>query len=1109
MSARTFPVLRLRRSLVAAAALAVLTGSGLVRAADDATLPVGPGTGTTPMGQAAIAGSGVAFRDLSGPGVHQANSGLPPVATEGLWNISKGLPADAQIRLSVSAAQAPADGRSTLRLAIELRDAQGALVTVPTRLRIQTTLGRLQPESGWASEGLEVVTTNGHAELLLVAPATPGDALLQVQSGAVGVQGQVSFVPDLRPLLVVGIVEGSLNFGRIQGDALTPHISNIGFEDSLHRWGGSDNTGSGDTTTVNGRAAAFVKGTIKGEYLLTAAFDSDKTTTEKLFRDIDPNQYYPIYGDASVVQHDAQSTSKLYVRIDKDKSYVLYGDFSTQDPAQRPRLASYTRALTGAKLHHETPGVRVNAFAAHSAQRQFVDEQAGRGISGPYAVSQPNAIANSETVELLTRDRNQPDVVLRRQPMSRYVDYDFEPFSGRILFRKPVPSADENFNPITIRITYEVDGGGEKFWVGGVDASVKLGEQVEVGGSYAEDRNTASPYTLYGAHADVQLAEQSLLTMEVARSEGNQFFSSTLQSSGVLPLTADPQGQATRIEWRSDSPGLKLRAHAARASTGFQNAESGLAAGRTDAGVEATWQWSDSLRLRGRALHIEDAFSQGHRNAASISADKRLNDMFSLELGASHVDETYDPTQPGIAQYGVGAVPGTGGSLTDTGFGFAGGGLLQSPLSPYALVGSGNQIAQRAYTSVKARLSARVTPDATVYGEAEQVVDGSDGRRVGIGAEYRLNDHSRVYGRHEWLESLSGLYGLSGFGDHATQTAIGVDTEYMKDGQVYSEYRMAGAQNGRDAAAAVGVRNLWRLGEGIHLTTGFERQQVVVADRTGSNPVLGSVQTAHAVVLGLDYLANPRWKAGGRLEYRVSDTQTNWLSTVAATRKLSDQWSMLVRNVLLASRARGDSAGDVTQDRFQLGLAYRDVATNVWHGLARYEHRIDNNTTPVQTVGTTASALGHSRTDVVSLHANIHPQRAWTLAAQVAAKQVNETFSGVNSRFSAGLLAGRVLWDVSERWDMGLMASTTQGGGTRLHGMGAEAGYRLMDNLWVSAGYVVGRYADADLFASNASWRGAYVRLRFKFDEKLLDGDKPRTNRLLEPANQAPREWRE
>ena len=41
----------------------------------------------------------------------------------------------------------------------------------------------------------------------------------------------------------------------------------------------------------------------------------------------------------------------------------------------------------------------------------------------------------------------------------------------------------------------------------------KLGEHVELGGSYAEDRNTASPYKLYGAHADVQLAEQSLLTM--------------------------------------------------------------------------------------------------------------------------------------------------------------------------------------------------------------------------------------------------------------------------------------------------------------------------------------------------------------------------------------------------------------------------------------------------------------------------------------------------------------------------------------------------------------------------------------------------------------------
>ena len=68
-------------------------------------------------------------------------------------------------------------------------------------------------------------------------------------------------------------------------------------------------------------------------------------------------------------------------------------------------------------------------------------------------------------------------------PLARLVDYSFEPFSGRIVLATFLPSVDEDLNPVSLRVTYEVDQGGEKFWVCGGDAQVKLGERVEVGGS--------------------------------------------------------------------------------------------------------------------------------------------------------------------------------------------------------------------------------------------------------------------------------------------------------------------------------------------------------------------------------------------------------------------------------------------------------------------------------------------------------------------------------------------------------------------------------------------------------------------------------------------------
>ena len=101
-----------------------------------------------------------------------------------------------------------------------------------------------------------------------------------------------------------------------------------------------------------------------------------------------------------------------------------------------------------------------NVFASHDSLRQVIDEFAALGISGPYPVSNPNGVSGTERVEIITRDRNQPALVLSAVPLTRFTDYEFEPFSGRLLFRRPVPALDERLNPVSIRVTYEVDAGG-------------------------------------------------------------------------------------------------------------------------------------------------------------------------------------------------------------------------------------------------------------------------------------------------------------------------------------------------------------------------------------------------------------------------------------------------------------------------------------------------------------------------------------------------------------------------------------------------------------------------------------------------------------------------
>src|SRR5439155_663703 len=104
---------------------------------------------------------------------------------------------------------------------------------------------------------------------------------------------------------------------------------------TLGRWqraaeaGSVDSGPSGNQVFVTG-TALFLKGKVLGSTLLTLAYDSDKPSDTTLFRDIQPDQFYPVYGDSSARGFDAQSTGKLYVMVQNGTNYVLYGDYSTQ-----------------------------------------------------------------------------------------------------------------------------------------------------------------------------------------------------------------------------------------------------------------------------------------------------------------------------------------------------------------------------------------------------------------------------------------------------------------------------------------------------------------------------------------------------------------------------------------------------------------------------------------------------------------------------------------------------------------------------------------------------------------------------------------------------------
>jgi uncharacterized repeat protein (TIGR01451 family) len=907
-----------------------------------------------------------------------------------------------------------ADGHSAAKITVLLEDAHGVPVSARTPITLEAGVGKWQVEDlDKAERGTQVFIEGGKGEFQLLAPIEPGDSRIVASSGVLSGTETLSFLPELRSMLAVGVIEGQISLRKLSANSIVPARSRDGFEEELRDFSVN---GNDKKLSAAGRAAFFLKGRIKGEYLLTAGFDSEKETRERLFRDIQPDEFYPVYGDSSVKGFDAQSSGRLYVRVDKRKSYLLYGDYATATPSEARSLGNYSRSLNGIKEHYEKKNIVANAWAAHDSVRQVIEELPAKGISGPYYFGTANGLVNSETVEILIRDRSQPSVILRTQPMARFTDYEFEPFTGRLLFKAPVPSLDPNLNPISIRVTYEVEQGTDKFWVYGADAQWKMFKHIEVGGSGVRDENPRDRYGLYSANTTLKLTEKTYLLGEYAHSD-------TELIGG---------GDAWRADFRHQSDYLDARLYWGRAESTFSNTAAILTGGRIEAGGKLSYRVANGTRLVLQGINSESLDNHASRRGIVGGIEQTFANQFKLELGARHSVESAAP-----------ASPSTGG------------------VTP-------NEI-----TSVRAKLTAPIPrlKNARLFGEFENDVVESDKRMWAVGGDYQWNTKTKIYARHEFINSLGSQYELNSSQQRNT-TVFGIDTAYMKDGSVFNEYRARDAISGRESEAAIGLRNGWTIADGVRVSTTVERV----------NPITGDQQTeSTAGTAGLEYTRSPNWKATGRIEVRASTQNNSLLNTLGYAHKLNDNWTALSRTILYIVDDTGPTDSDRTQFRFQTGAAWRQSELNIWNGLGKYEFKLED--------GVTSSSLSlDRRVHIVSLDANFQPHRDWIFSGHYAGKLVFEQDAGHDDVYHAHLLGFRAVYEITERFDIGLNSSVLFNGDLRgaQYAVGPEIGFTIAKNLRFGVGYNVRGFSDRDLSAENYTQQGAYLALRLKFDESLF-----------------------
>jgi uncharacterized repeat protein (TIGR01451 family) len=916
-----------------------------------------------------------------------------------------------RIEIAVPGAPVPADGAARIAVRVTVTDSSAGGRPIPVTL--EATLGRwLVADRDSVEPGIQTeIPAGGATTFGLMAPEQDGQGEIRVTARELSTTASISFVPALRPMIATGFVEGRIDLRSLTRGALVPATSNDGFERELRDLATSSDDG---LDRAAGRGVLYLKGKVKGKYLLTAAYDSERDPDRRYFRDIQPEEFYPVYGDASIREYGAQSVERLYVRVARDRHHFLFGDYQTAAPTDTRELGAYSRTLAGATQHVETDRATVDLFASRSVNRQVVDEIPGRGISGPYALSRTNGILNTERVELLTRDRNQPARILELKPMRRFADYTIEPFTGRLVFRRPIPSVDGDLNPVSIRVSYELEGAGQSQWTYGGNGQVRLGSALELGGSTARQEDPLDSFELWSFNGSARLGDHTRVLGEWARTSGN----------------ARESGSAKRVELRHGSDRADLRVFAAESDSGFGNPSSTFGGGRREVGGLLGLRLDSRTRLVGQALRTEDRRTQGRRDGALLAVERSFNRDTRLEVGYRYGSETAAPadTLASGASSEVHAIH----TRLSVDFGDSlPGGLRRGTLTT----------------------------------EYDQDPSHSDRRRGALGAQYQVLPRVRVYGRHEFLSSFAGPFGLNS--DQRTQASVfGLDAGYANDGEAFSEYRLRDGFSGREGEAVIGLRNRWPVARGVRLDASFERIHPTEGRTAG-------IAEATSVTGGVELLLPANTRATGRLEFRDAPAGDTWLGTLGYAQRLSSDWTALGRflwNDLALGQVRTHS---------QVGLAWRQTERHTWNGLGRFERKFER--------ADSGAGLFRRSATLLSGHLNWQPTSKLVVSGHAAAKSATDSAAGGNSSSKARLAMIRAVHDLGLSWDLGVQAAVLSvGGAGRRYGLGAELGRRIIDDLRLAVGYNVFGFRDRDFRETEYTLRGVYLRFEYKFDERTF-----------------------
>lgn len=831
--------------------------------------------------------------------------------------------------------------------------------------------------------------------------------------------------PGQRPWTLVGLAEGTLGYNR-----LGSRIETLG-------------PGT-DKLLTDGRLALYAKGRVRGKWLMTLSYDSDKRRDETRFAGIiDPQAYYTVYADSSERRYDAASVRKLYLKLERPQFYALFGDYETG--IDEPRLARYVRSFNGVKAERRGERLSATVFAADTPTRHRRDEIQGNGLSGPYALGARDILANSERIAIEVRDRLRSDRIVDSRLLIRNADYDIDYRSGTIRFREPILSRTSALDPQFIVADYEVDGvAGRTLNAGGRVAWRSKDRKLQVAATAIHDADETHRSDLAGVDLRYRPNASTEIRAEVAVSDTSAKAGSPVPASGTAT--------AWSVEAEHHGPRYDLLAYAREQETGF-----GL--GQTNAGENGTRKigfdgrvaLSDTLSLTGSGW-IEDYLASDARRIAARSLLEYRGPSFSGRAGLTFADDRL--TDGRTARSTILQLGGTKRFF---------GNKLELDAQTEIPLGQAESVDFPA----RHRLSARYAVSSAVQlvGTYE-IADGKtvDARTARVGFDLQPWAGARI--------AVSGnVQDIAEYGPR-TFAAFGLSQSLVLDKHWSVDFTL-------DSNRTLGGIDPARVLNPLHpvASGGFVGSGGVAEDFT-------------AATAGATYRAG-RWSLTARGEYRDGEREDRWGFTAAALRQIGD--GSAAGGALNWFTATGPGGQETRTANLQLSWAHRP-SDSAWSWLEKLELRDDRVKGAVAgtpgPLGTPLTVSGNARSlrAINSFSLNWSSGDRQEIALFWGSRYVSERVGNDDIGGWSNVVGADVRFDLSDTIDAGLAGTVREGLGGRSFAWsaGPSLGIRPFDNGWLSVGWNVVGFHDRDFEDSRYTRSGPYVTMRLKFDQLNL-----------------------